>query len=55
MYEVSYEGKSYINSLNQYNFICSKFFKLDKYNINISQNKTTGLRNNFNNLNVNNM
>jgi hypothetical protein len=41
--------------LNQYSFICSKFYKLYKYNINISHNKTTGLRNSFNNLNVNNM
>jgi hypothetical protein len=29
--------------LNQYSFICSKFYKLNKYNINISHNKTTGL------------
>jgi hypothetical protein len=34
---------------------CSKFYKLYKYNIDISHNKTTGLRNSFNNLNVNNM
>jgi hypothetical protein len=54
MYEVSYEEKSCINFLNQYYFICRNFFKLYKYNINISQNKTTGLGNNFNNLNVNN-
>jgi hypothetical protein len=38
--------------LNQYSFICSNFYKLYKYNINISHNKTTGLRNSFNNLNV---
>jgi hypothetical protein len=38
--------------LKTYNFICSKFYKLYKYNINISHNKTMGLRNNFNNSNV---
>jgi hypothetical protein len=52
MYGVSHEGKYCTKFLNQYSFICSKFYKLDKYNINISQNKTTGLRNSFNNLNV---
>jgi hypothetical protein len=41
--------------LNQYSFICSKFYKLYKYNINISHNKTTGWRNSLNNLNVNYM
>ena len=51
MYGVSHEGKF----LNQYSFICSKFYKLYKYNINISHNKTMGLQNSFNNLNVNNM
>jgi hypothetical protein len=35
--------------LNQHNFICRKFHKLYNYNINILQNKTTSLRNNFNN------
>ena len=54
MYGVSHEGKYCSKFLNQYSFICSKFYKLYKYNINISQNKTTGLRNSFNNLNVNN-
>ena len=52
---VSHEGKYCTKFLNQYSFICSKFYKLYKYNINISHNKTTGLRNSFNNLNVNNM
>ena len=51
---VSHEGKYCTKFLNQYSFICSKFYKLYKYNFNISQNKTTGLRNSFNNLNVNN-
>ena len=49
------EGKYCTKLLNQYSFICSKFYKLYQYNINISHNKTTGLRNSFNNLNVNNM
>ena len=49
------EGKYCTKFLNQYSFICSKFYKLYKYNINISHNKTTGLRNSFNNLNVNYM
>ena len=49
IYEVSHEGKSCTKFLNQHNFICSKFYKLYKYNINIPHNKTTGLRNNFNN------
>jgi hypothetical protein len=31
------------------------FYKIYRYNINISHNKTTGLRNSFNNLNVNYM
>jgi hypothetical protein len=45
MYGMSHEGKyCTIKFLNQYNFICSKFYKLYKYNINISHNKTTGLR-----------
>ena len=52
---VSHEGKYCTKFLNQYSFICSKFYKLYKYNIDISHNKTTGLRNSFNNLNVNNM
>jgi hypothetical protein len=34
MYEVSHEGKSCTKFLNQHNFICSKFNKLYKYNIN---------------------
>ena len=55
MYRVSHEGKYCTKLLNQYSFICSKFYKLYKYNINISHNKTTGLRNRFNNLNVNYM
>jgi hypothetical protein len=38
---VSHEGKYCIKFLNQYSFICSKFYKLYKYNINISHNKTT--------------
>ena len=42
MYEVS-QGKYCTKLLNQHNFICSKFYKLYKYNINISHNKTTGL------------
>jgi hypothetical protein len=49
---VSHEGKYCTKFLNQYNFICSKFYKLYKYNINISHYKTTGLRNSFNNLNL---
>jgi hypothetical protein len=40
----SHEGKYCTKFLNQYSFICSKFYKLYKYNINISHNKTTGLR-----------
>ena len=55
MYGVSHEGKYCTKFLNQYSFICSKFYKLYKYNINISHNKTTGLPNSFNNLNVNYM
>ena len=57
MYEVSHQGKSCTKFLNQYNFICSKFYILYKYNmyINRSHNKTTGLWNNFDNLNINNM
>ena len=55
MYRVSHEGKYCTKFLNQYSFICSKFYKLNKYNINISHNKTTGLRNSLNNLNVNYM
>jgi hypothetical protein len=55
MYRVSHEGKYCTKFLNQYNFICSNFYKLYKYNINISHNKTTGLRNSLNNSNVNNM
>jgi hypothetical protein len=47
----SHEGKYCTKFLNQYSFICSKFYKLYKYSINISHNKTTGLRNRFNNLN----
>ena len=47
--EVSQEGKSCTKFLNQYSFICSKFYKLYKYNITIPHNKTTGLQNNFNN------
>jgi hypothetical protein len=43
MYGVSHKGKYCTKFLNQYSFICSKFFKLYKYNINISHNKTTGL------------
>jgi hypothetical protein len=39
---VSHEGKYCSKFLNQYSFICSKFYKLYKYNINISHNKTTG-------------
>ena len=50
---MSHEGKSCTKFLNPYNFICSKFCKLYKYNINISHKKTTGLRNNFNNEHVN--
>jgi hypothetical protein len=41
MYRVSREGKYCTTFLNQYSFICSKFYKLYKYNINISHNKTT--------------
>jgi hypothetical protein len=41
MYRVSHEGKYCTKFLNQYNFICSQFYKLYKYNINISHNKTT--------------
>jgi hypothetical protein len=52
---VSHEGKYCSKFPNQYSFICSKFYTLYKYNINISHNKTMGLRNSFNNLNVNNM
>jgi hypothetical protein len=48
MYGVSHEGKYSTKFLNHYSFICSKFYKLYKYNINISHNKTTGLRNSFN-------
>ena len=55
MYRVSNEGKYCTKFLNQYSFIGNKFYKLYKYNINISHNKTTGLRNSFNNLSVNNM
>ena len=55
MYRVSHECKYCTQDLKQYSFICNKFYKLYKYNINISHNKTTGLRNSFNNLNVNNM
>ena len=54
IYGVSHEGKYCTKFLNQYSFICSKLYKLYKYNINISHNKTTVLRNSFNNLNVNN-
>ena len=54
MYRVSHEGKYCTKFLNQYSFICSKFYNLYKYNIDISH-KTTGLRNSFNNLVVNNM
>jgi hypothetical protein len=43
-YRVSHEGKYCTKFLNQYSFICNKFYKLYKYNINISHNKTTGLR-----------
>jgi hypothetical protein len=39
---IFHEGKSCTKFLNQYSFICSKFYKLYKYNINISHNKTTG-------------
>ena len=53
MYVVSHEGKYCTKFLNKYSFICSKFYELDKYNIDMSHNKTTGLRNSFNNLNVN--
>ena len=55
MYGVSHEGKYCTKFLNQYSFICSTFYKLYKYNIDISHNKTTGLRNSFDNLNVNNV
>ena len=55
MHGVSHEGKYCTKFLNQYSFISSKFYKLYKYNINISHTKTTGLRNGFNNLNANNM
>ena len=55
MYWVSHKGKYCTKFLNQYNFICSKFYRLYKYNIDISHNKTTGLRDSFNNLNVHNM
>ena len=55
VYGVFHEGKYCTKFLNQYSFICSKLYKLYKYNIDISHNKTTGLRNSFNNLNVNNM
>ena len=41
---VSHEGKFCTKFLNQYNFICSNFYKLYTYSINISHNKTTGLR-----------
>ena len=54
-YEVSHEGKSCTKFLNQHNCICRKFNKLDKYSINTTHNKITGLLNNFNNLNVNNI
>ena len=52
---MSREGKYCTKFLNQYSFICSKFYKLYKYYINISHNKTTGLRKGFNYLNVNNI
>jgi hypothetical protein len=52
---VSHEGKYFTKFLNQYSFICNKFYKLHKYNINISHEKTTGLRNSLKNLNVNYM
>ena len=39
MYRVSHEGKYSTKFLNQCNFICSNFYKLYKYNINISHNK----------------
>ena len=52
---MSHEEKYCTKFLSQYSFICNKFYMLSKYNINISDNKTTGLRNSFNNLNVNNM
>ena len=55
MYRVSHEGEYCTKFLNQYSFICSQFYKIYKYNINISHNKTTGLQNSFDNLNVNNM
>ena len=51
MHRVSHEGKDCTKFLNQYSFICSEFYKLYKYNINISHSKTTGLRNSSNNLN----
>ena len=47
----SHEGKFCTKFLIQHNFICCKFYKLYKSSINISHNKTTGLWNNFNNLN----
>ena len=56
MYWVFHEGKYSTKFLNQYSFICSKVYKLYKYNINISHNKTTGLQNSlrrqFSRLNV---
>ena len=55
MYGVSHEGKYCTKFLNQYSFICGKFYELYKYNINMSHIKTMGLRKGFNNLNVNNM
>ena len=54
-YVMSHEGKFCTKFLIQHNFICSKFYKLYKYNINMSHSKTTGLWNNFNILSVCNM
>ena len=48
MCHVIFQGKYCTKFLNQYSFICSKIYKLYKYNINISHNKTTGLPNSFN-------
>ena len=58
MYRVSHEGKYCTKFLNQYNFIYVVNF-INFINITliyyISHNKTTCLRNSFNNLNVNNI
>ena len=57
MYGVSHEGKYCTKFLNQYNFIYVVNF-INFINITLIShtfNKTTGVRNSFNNLNANNM